>query len=191
MLNVAPNIVIGVLRCRDTVTITCRVFTYCDLLLVGQSEGEQGAQHRPRDCPSHQQRGGRRLRHRFRNPQVSDSVPDFGTKRYQTPFQISEPTGIYQTPFQISEPTVIRLPSRFRNSQVSDSVPDFGPTGIRLRSRFRNPQVSDSVPDFGTLQVSTPFQISEPYRYQTPFQISELTGTYQTPLQIPKHVVPN
>ncbi len=149
MLDVAPNIVIGVMRCRDTVTITCRVFTYCDLLLVGQSEGEQGAQHRPRDCPSHQQRGGRRLRHRFRNPQVSDSVPDFGTNRYQTPFQISELTGIrlrsrfrthrYQTPFQISEPTGIRLRSRFRNPTGINSVPDFGTL-----------QVSDSVPDFGT-----------------------------------------
>jgi hypothetical protein len=135
-----------------------------------------------------------RLRSRFRNPQV---------RTYQTPFQISEPTGTYRTPFQISEPTDIRLRSRFRNQQVSDSVPDFGthryqtqfqisePTNIRLLSRFRNPQVSDCVPDFGIhryLSDCVPdFRILrylsdcvpefEIHRYSTPFHIiSEPTG---------------
>ncbi len=120
------------------------------------------------------------------NSEAADvSVTDFGTHRYQTPFQISEPKGI-------------RLRFRFRNPQVSDSVPDLGThryqtpfqisePGIRLRSRFRNQQVSDSVPDFGThryLLDSVPDFGT--HRYQTLFQISEPTGIYQILFQISK-----
>ena len=40
------------------------------LCSAGEGEGEQGAQHSPRDCPPHQQRCGRGFCHRLWNPQV-------------------------------------------------------------------------------------------------------------------------